>query len=192
MRELSTRMLEAVLEGDGLRGVAELASAEARGPVAIVLPARGLAATAPDGGELNGLAEYARARIEETEAETPPSVVSEEPVMAAGEKVGLVLLLGVSAGEEDDEPPVDRQEVLRAAALAALAEVAVTDAREEAERKLRGSLIQELRAHPLDPADATSKAAKLGCDLRRGAIALVAEISSASPSHAIAAIRPGS
>ena len=37
MRELSTRMIEAVLDGDGLQGVAELAAAEAGGPVAIVL-----------------------------------------------------------------------------------------------------------------------------------------------------------
>ena len=35
---------------------------------------------------------------------------------------------------------------------------------------------------------ATSKAVRLGCDLARGAIALVAEISSASPSHATALV----
>jgi hypothetical protein len=35
-------MIEAVLDGGGLEGVAELASAEAGGPVAIMLPARGL------------------------------------------------------------------------------------------------------------------------------------------------------
>ena len=62
LRELSTRMIEAVLDGEGLHGVAELAAAEAGGPVAIVLPSRGLAASAPGGGELNGLAEYAKAR----------------------------------------------------------------------------------------------------------------------------------
>ena len=43
MRELSTRMIEAVLDGEGLQGVAELAAAEAGGTVAIVLPPRGLA-----------------------------------------------------------------------------------------------------------------------------------------------------
>jgi hypothetical protein len=55
MRELSTRMIEAVLEGNGLQGVAELAASEAGGSVAIVLPGRGLAARAPTGGELSGL-----------------------------------------------------------------------------------------------------------------------------------------
>ena len=78
--------------------------------------------------------------------------------------------------------------MLRAAALAVLAEVAVTDAREEAERKLRGSLVSELRQGPVEGADATAKAARLGCDLSRGALTLVAEISSASPSHASALV----
>ena len=63
MRDLSTRMVEAVLDGEGLTGVAELAAAEAGGPVAIVLPARGLAARAPGEADLNGLAEYTRARV---------------------------------------------------------------------------------------------------------------------------------
>ena len=37
-------MLAAVLDGEGLRGLAELAAEEAGGPAAILLPARGLAA----------------------------------------------------------------------------------------------------------------------------------------------------
>ena len=186
MRELSTRMIEAVLDGEGLQGVAELAAAEAGGPVAIVLPPRGLAARAPGGGELNGLAEYARARVAETEASAPDPIALERPIEAGGRIVGVVLLLG---GDEDEpQVPVDREEVLRAAALAALAEVAVADARDQAERSLRGGLIEELRSRALDTAEATSKAARLGCDLSRGAIALVAEIDSASPSHATALV----
>ena len=53
MRELSTRMIEAVLDGEGLQGVADLAAAEAGGPVAILLPPRGLAARAPEAGEIH-------------------------------------------------------------------------------------------------------------------------------------------
>ena len=83
---------------------------------------------------------------------------------------------------------MDGAEVLRAAALAVIAEVAVADAREEAEREARGSLIQELRARSLPAADATSKAARLGCDLSRGALALVAAITSTRPSHASALV----
>jgi sugar diacid utilization regulator len=186
-RELSTRMIEAVLDGEGLQGVAELAAAEAGGPVAIVLPARGLAARAPGGGELNGLAEYAKARVAETQASAPDPIAFERSIEAGGRIVGVVLLLEV---DEDGDAPdlVDREEVLRAAALAALAEVAVADAREEAERTLRGGLIEELRSREIDTSEATSKAARLGCDLARGAIALVAEIESASPSHATALV----
>jgi sugar diacid utilization regulator len=100
----------------------------------------------------------------------------------------VVLLLDDESTDRDPAVLVDREEVLRAAALAALAEVAVADAREEAERKLRGGLIEELRSREIDTAEATGKAARLGCDLARGAIALVASIESASPSHATALV----
>jgi sugar diacid utilization regulator len=181
-------MIEAVLDGEGLQGVAELAAAEAGGPVAIVLPPRGLAARAAGGGELDGLAEYAKARVADSEAAAPDRIALERSIEAGGQRVGIVLLLEGNSAE--DEPPVkvDREEVLRAAALAALAEVAVAEAREEAERKMRGGLIEELRSREIDAAEATSKAARLGCDLSRGAIALVAEIESASPSHATALV----
>ena len=188
MRELSTRMIEAVLDGEGLQGVAELAATEAGGPVAIVLPPRCLAARAPGGGELNGLAEYAKARVADTRATAPDPIAMERLIEAGGQVVGVVLLLDQGSGDGGQPVLVDREEVLRAAALAALAEVAVADAREEAERKLRGGLIEELREHEVETAVATSKAVRLGCDLARGAIALVAGISSASPSHATALI----
>ena len=187
MRELSTRMLEAVIGGEGLAGVAELAAAEAGGPVAIVLPGHGLQARAPGDEALNGLAEYARARGDDGDTGRPRSVELEHPVVAGGVEVGVVLLL---AGDGGDAPelPVDRDEVLRAAALAALAEVAVSEAREEAERRLRGSLISELRAGALPAADTTSRAAELGCELSRGAIALVAQMDTTRPSHAAALV----
>ena len=189
MRELSTRMIEAVLDGEGLQGVAELAAAEAGGPVAIVLPPRGLAAHAPGGGELNGLAEYAKARVAETDATAPDPIALERSIEAGGQTVGVVLLLEEPSADGNEEAVlVDREEVLRAAALAALAAVAVADARQDAERKMRGGLIEELRSHEVNTAEATSKAARLGCDLARGAIALVAEIESASPSHASALV----
>jgi PucR family transcriptional regulator, purine catabolism regulatory protein len=188
MRELSTRMIEAVLDGEGLQGVAELAAAEAGGPVAIVLPPHGLAARAPGGGELNGLAEYAKARVADTAATAPDPIALEHSIEAGGQIVGIVLLLDDESGNGEPLVKVDRDEVLRAVALAALAEVAVADAREEAERKLRGGLIEELRSREIDTAEVTGKAARLGCDLARGAIALVAEIESASPSHATALV----
>ena len=47
MRDLHASLLGAVLGGEGLQGVAELAAVEAGGPVAIVLPARGLTVCSP-------------------------------------------------------------------------------------------------------------------------------------------------
>jgi sugar diacid utilization regulator len=187
MRDLSTRMIEAVLDGEGLRGVAELAAAEAGGPVAIVLPAHGLAARAPGQADLNGLAEYTRAKVADAAPAPPQPIAHETAIEAGGEPVGLVLLLA-DVEESEEATLVDRDGVLRAAALAALAELAVADAREEAERALRGGLIEELRTREVEAAEATSKAARLGCDLGRGAIALVAEITSSSPSHATALV----
>jgi len=189
MRELSTRMIEAVLEGSGLQGVVELAATEVGVPVAIVLPGRGLAARAPSGGELNGLSEYAKVRVADPKATAPQPIALEREIEAGGQTVGIALLLERES-DKGEGPPlnVDREEVLRAASLAALAEVAVADARDEAERRMRGGLIEELRAREIDAAEVTSKAARLGCDLARGAIALVAEIESASPSHATALV----
>jgi PucR family transcriptional regulator, purine catabolism regulatory protein len=181
-------MIEAVLDGEGLQGVAELAAAEVGGPVAIVLSPRGLAARAPGGGELNGLAEYAKARVADGEATAPDRIALERSIEAGGQRVGVVLLFEDDSCEDELPVKVDGEEVLRAAALAALAEVAVADAREEAERAMRGGLIEELRSREIDAAEATSKAVRLGCDLSRGAIALVAEIESASPSHATALV----
>src|SRR5215470_13643522 len=147
MRELSTRMIEAVLDGEGLQGVADLAAAEAGGPVAIVLPPRGLAARAPGGGELNGLAEYAKGRVGGTEVTAPDPIALERSIEAGGRVVGVVVLLDDPSPNGGEAVLVDHEEILRAAALAALAEVAVADAREDAERKMRGGLIQELRSH---------------------------------------------
>jgi sugar diacid utilization regulator len=191
MRELSTQMLEAVLDGEGLRGVAELASAEARGPVAIVLPARGLAARAPGEERLNGLADYARAKVAGEEPAPPERIAVEEAVTAGGEQVGVVLLLaddGDGERAEEPKPLVDSADVLRAAALAVLAEVAVSDAREEAESRLRKSLLEELRGGGLPGAEVTARASKLGCDLARGSVALVAALQSSRPSHAVALV----
>src|SRR5919107_6163445 len=108
MRELSTRMIEAVLDGDGLQGVAELAAAEAGGPVAIVLPPRGLAARAPGGGELNGLAEYAKARVTEATATAPDPIALERSIEAGGRTGGGGLFLEGGAEGGEKPVPVDR------------------------------------------------------------------------------------
>src|SRR5437764_14800109 len=50
LRDVHLQMVDAVLAGDGLERVAELAAGAARGPVAVVVPRIGVAALAPAGG----------------------------------------------------------------------------------------------------------------------------------------------
>jgi sugar diacid utilization regulator len=175
MRDLHARMLDAVLGGEGLEGVAELASVEAGGPVAIVLPARRLTASSPEG-----------LSVEEAEVET------EVPVLAGDTRIGSVLIL---ASENGARPEVDREEVGRAAALAVVTEVAVADARDEVAHDLRASLIEDLRSGAVEGPEVARRAARLGCELPRGALAMAAEIQSRKPRGAAALIEtewPGS
>ena len=173
-------MLAALLEGDGLEGVAELAAAEAVAPVAIVIPPRGLAAASDESIDLVDLSARVAAR---TGDEPIAGVACEAPVIAGGARIGSALALSV---EPNGLPTVevDREEVLRAAALASLTVLAVTDARDEVAGELRGTLLEDLRAGAIDGAEVTRRAARMGCDLSRGAVALVAEVPSARPRHA--------
>jgi len=179
-------MLGALLAGEGLRGVAELAAAEAGLPVAIVLPARGLA-VASAGSDLDELSAFAGRRGGDASAAAPDSVEAVAPVIAGGEPVGLVV--GLRA-ERNGLPAValDHEEVLRTAALAALTEVAVADARDELAGEVRGTLLEDLKRGRAEGDDVVRRAARLGCDLGRGAMALVAEVRSARPHRAAALI----
>jgi hypothetical protein len=98
-----------------------------------------------------------------------------------------VLLLG-KAGP-------DAGEYLHVAAVAALTEVAVAEARDETEQTLRGSFLEEvLTRDDLDPADVVRRAARLGCDLSAGAVGLCADPGERAPGRLLAAIsgeRPG-
>lgn len=177
-------MIAALLEGDGLAGVAELAAVEAAAPVAIVIPARGLAAASDDSVDLVDLS----ARVAARDGDDPiAGVACEAPVVASGERIGSAFAISV---EPNGLPrvEVDREEVLRVAALASLTVLAVTDARDEVAGELRGTLLEELRARTINGAEVTRRAARMGCDLTHGAVAMVAEIPSARPRHAAALI----
>jgi len=177
-------MLAALLEGEGLNGIAELAAAESGSPVAIVIPAKGLKAASEEGIDLDGLSERLAGRSGDEPIE---GVECEVPVIAGTERIGWALAL---AGERNGLPhvEVDRAEVLKTAALASLTVLAVTDARDEVADELRGTLLEELRARKLDGAEVARRAARMGCDLSSGAVAFVAEVPSARPRHAAALV----
>jgi len=188
MRDLHARMLAALLAGEGLGGIAELAAEEAGAPIAIVLPSRGLAAGSTSDLPLDELAELASTRMRGEESENGQVAVElAEPIEIGTETIGYVLSL---QAPENGLPKVrvDREEILRTAALAAVAEVAVVDARDEVAADVRGSLLEDLRARRAPPEETMSRAARLGCDLSRGAVALVAEVRSARPRHAAALV----
>jgi sugar diacid utilization regulator len=150
-----------------------------------VLPARGLAAAAPPNGRpIDAYVEYVRARMGGEDAEPPEPLKLELDVEAGGEAIGAVLLVESQEGLS----VVDHEEVLRVAGLASLTEVAVSDARDEVAHELRGSLLEELRAGEMESADVRRRAARLGCDLVRGAAALAAELSTSRPRYAAALV----
>jgi sugar diacid utilization regulator len=159
-----------------------LAAEEAGGPVAIVLPGRGLADASSREVALERLSGYAAERLGGGSPALPDRVELEFPVTAGEDQIGYVLALGPSTNGL--AIAVDREEVLRTTALATLAEVAVTEARDEVADEVRGSLIEDLRAGRVNDDEASRRAARLGCDLSNGAVALVAEVHSARPRHA--------
>src|SRR3954469_12498729 len=164
------RMVDAVLGGDGLEGVATLAAGETGGVVAIVVPRLGAAAASGPLGDLGALRRYVSERARGRAAAVPPGVVAEVPISTGDEQLGAVLLMG------DDDPAPDALEFLHVAAVACLTEVAVEEARLEVEQNLRGSFLEELRGRDdLDADEMLRRAARLGCDLSRGAVALCAE-----------------
>src|SRR3954471_12069648 len=183
LRAVHLQMVDAVLTGDGLERVAQLAAAAAGGPVAIVIPRLGAAVASGPGLDPAPLRRYVAERMRDRPVPVPPGVVAEIPVQSGDDVIGAVILAG------GDEPAPDALEFLHLAAVASLTEVAVEEAREEVEQNLRGSFLEELRGRAeLDPHDVVRRAARLGCDLSRGAVVLCAELSSDRPRHVVATI----
>ena len=185
LRAVHLQMLDAVLTGDGLAAVADLAADAAGGPVVVVVPRLGVA-VASAGGEpaLAAVRRYVGEQGRGRVAPVPPEVVAEVPIASGDERIGGVVLL------DPGRPEPEAVEFLHLAAVAALTEVAVEEAREEVEENVRGSFLEELRERPdgLDPADIVRRAGRLGCDLSNGAVVLCAELSSERPRHVVALI----
>ena len=185
LRAVHLQMLDAVLTGDGLSAVAQLAAEAAGGPVAIVVPRLGVAVASP-GGEaaLSAVRRYVGDQGRNRVAPVPAGIVAEVPITSGDERIGGVVLL------EPGRPEPEAVEFLHLAAVAALTEVAVEEAREEVEENVRGSFLEELRerAETLDPADVVRRAGRLGCDLTRGAVVLCAELTSERPRHVVALV----
>jgi sugar diacid utilization regulator len=185
LRAVHLEMLDAVLGGDGLPRVAALAADAAGAAVAIVVPRLGatiVTGDAVDDAMRDTLRRYVADRVADRPARVPEGVAAEAPIGSGDEIVGAVLQLGPATKPE-------AAEFLHLAAVASLTEVAVEEAREEVEENLRGSFLEDLRARPeLEADEVVRRAARLGCDLSGGAVALCAELTSDRPRHVVATI----
>lgn len=185
LRQLHLKMVDAVLGGEGLARVAELASEAAGGPVAIVVPRLGAAVLVPDdgAGDLPTLRRYVADRAKDRPTQVPDGLQAEVPIQSGDDLVGAVVLVG------DAPPSPDAAEYLHLAAVASLTEVAVEEAKEEVEQNLRGSFLEDLRSRPeFEPREIVRRAGRLGCDLSRGAVILCAELKTDRPRHVVAMI----
>jgi sugar diacid utilization regulator len=184
LRGVHLAMVEAVLGGDGLRAVARLASQAAGAPVAVVVPRLETAVVWPDEVDAEPLRDYVADRLRDRPADVPAGVAAEVAIVSGDEQVGAVLMLTGS-----HPPDAEAAEFLHLAAVASLTEVAVEEARDEVEQNLRGSFLEELRTREdLEARDIVRRAARLGCDLQRGAVVLCAELETERPRHVVATI----
>ncbi len=185
MRDLHEQMLATVMDGDGLGGIAELAAHEVGGPVAIVLPEHGLASVWPEGERIEPLTEWTAKAVAGQNGTLPEGIDLAVPIPVAGRDVGRVIAV---AGAEQTAKLVDREEVLRIAALTALTELAVVEARDALAEQLRGSLIEEMRAGAIEREEIVRRGQRLGSDLSDGLVAVAAEASGGKPRYMAAIV----
>lgn len=189
LRSVHLKMVDAVLGGDGLQQVAALAAEAVGAPVAIVVPR--LDAAVGSGGvreaTLEEVRRYVADRVRDRPSQVPEALAAEAPIQSGDDVVGAVVLLREPV---DGAGPVpEAGDFLHLAAVACLTEVAVEEAKEEVEQNLRGSFLEDLRSRPdLEPREVVRRAARLGCDLSRGAVVLCAELTTDRPRHVIATI----
>lgn len=190
-------MVGAVLAGDGLQGLAEVVARLLLRPVAVLVPRLG-EAVAPSGAvspaELDELSAYVRAQIGGGAASAPVTIALEREVTTGAETIGCVVLL---VGEDEHrlfvgegEQAREISELLGLAAIATLTELAIAEARGEAQDARQSSLIELVRANAeMTEQELLRRAYRLGSDLSSGAVALCAELSVERPRYVVDLIR---
>jgi sugar diacid utilization regulator len=164
---LQGAMIEALVAGEGLERVAEIAAERAGAPVGIYVPRPGT-----DGSDGTPAERYVAELVAGGEPPRPAEAVEVVPIILAGELNGAVVMLDGPGAE----PAPEAAEYLRAAATAALTAIAMMNARDETARALGASFIAELIGRKdarVD--DILRRAGLLGRDLSDGLVALCAE-----------------
>jgi len=175
-------MVAAVVAGEGLGRVCGLAAEAVGAPVAVVVPRLGAYVSTGIDVELASLRSYVEARLRNRPASVPATVALEVAVESGGDTVGAVLALGPVGSEAP--------ELMHAVCVAVLTELAMVDARLEVEENLRGSFLEQLRTGAVGTTsdDVVRRAARFGCDLSRGAVALCAEPAGERVRHLVALV----
>jgi hypothetical protein len=174
LRTVHMDMVAAVVAGEGLGRVCNLAADAIKAPVAVIVPRLGAYVGGDTDLDAGPLEAYVGGR-----GAAPADVSLEVPIESGGETVGAAIALGEVGPEAPD--------LLHAVSVAVLTELAMVDARLEVEENLRGSFLEQLRAGGLD-GDVVRRAARFGCDLERGAVALCAEPAGERVRHLIALV----
>lgn len=186
LRTTQLRMVEAIVSGEGLSRVTEIASDALDGMgVVIVLPEHEIAVgtPAPTAASLDGLRRYASGPG--GGCERPDELAIDVPIWSGGNRIGVVCVVGTDA----DASLPEALEFLHLVTVAALTEVGLRHARQEVETNLRGAFFEELRSgRAVDPRELVTRAGRLGCDLSHGAVVLCVELSTPRPRHVIALI----
>jgi sugar diacid utilization regulator len=175
-------MVAAVVAGEGLGRVCALAAEAVGAPVAVVVPRLGAYVSGGLDVDVTPLRAYVEARLRGRPAPVPASVQLEVPIESGGDTVGAALALGAVRAEAP--------ELMHAVSVAVLTELAMVDARLEVEENLRGSFLEQLRTGVVGASsdEVVRRAARFGCDLSRGAVALCAEPAGERVRHLVALV----
>jgi hypothetical protein len=172
LRDFHADALDAVLWDHDLDRVAALTAAAVGAPVAIVVPHLQIAHVAPraDASFVAAIARHVGDRMRGRPAQVPAGVLAEAPIQRRDDPLGAVLML---ASASDPARRAAAMEFLHIAAGAALTRIAAIELRAAIEQDLHGSLLEQLRGDETpDPQLLAQRAARLGCDLSGGAVAL--------------------
>lgn len=168
-------MLAEVIAGQRLEAVAQLAAEAADGPVTIVVPRLATAVSSDEARSssvLHALREWVAQRARGRPAVVPRSVSVPVPIRFHEQVAGVVALL-----HDGRQPAPHAVAYLEAAAVATLMELAIQEAREETEQRVRGSFLEDLRLREqLSGTEISRRAARLGCDLSRGGMVLCSTV----------------
>ncbi len=187
LRELYVQVVNAVVAGEGLTRVAELTATAAGAPVIIVAPQLG----GPWVGPREQLVQERLRALElavighlRDPSGAPPGELARTVPIASKSIKGMVGLL--RSGRPVHPGAL---EYLQVAALAALTEGTLTEARSSGNYGMRGSLLKDLRGRDdVDRDQILRRVALLGCTLNRGAVAICAAVGNERSGQVLAMI----